>query len=224
MSGLAPNLSLRSRPLTNGAEVSAYIVAQAITLAAEYATAPFYTRALYRWAFQTGSANRSLLMTVEMAISVLWAAVGFGLFLLLREAFVGVPAMIRGPGGTRSTAGFEIGAYILAQFLGMATSMAVYAALASELYARIDPIANRIHGHLFCDARVVRHHDRCHCNRVRRVHPYASGILQGATTRVARTSEARSATLAPRYETAFISHSRNLAIFGTSAVSSGATT
>jgi hypothetical protein len=76
---------------------------------------------LYAWAFRTG--HGILLTAVSAGVSVVAMLVMLPIFLAVRGGLGGTPAMISGAGGgqTVTSTGAEIGAYLLAQLIGIVT-------------------------------------------------------------------------------------------------------
>jgi hypothetical protein len=101
--------------ITNGREIGAYAIAQAIKIALSFGLSfsglmsPFYT-----WAYRGGGTRA--VFVVSIMVSVFWTAVLLILFLALRSAFGGVPTMIAKPGQEHAfiSLGGEIGAYVIA--------------------------------------------------------------------------------------------------------------
>jgi hypothetical protein len=125
----------RNTGITTGREVLAYILAQAIRIAALYLVnclgllLPIYT-----WAFHSGV----MLATygVTAAISLAWGAMGLLLFLVLRGAFGGTPASIAGRANERAVAsnGAEIGVFIAAYAISLFAFMALNIAFPGSVY------------------------------------------------------------------------------------------
>jgi hypothetical protein len=109
--GIAPG----NAGVSNGREISAYAIAQITKIALTYAVSlsgllsPLYIAAYHR-------GGPFAIFPVSVAISVVWGAVALALFLLVRTALGGVPAMIAGSGRENvvTTRGGEIGAFIVA--------------------------------------------------------------------------------------------------------------
>jgi hypothetical protein len=132
MSGWPGEVVGRQLPLTDGGEVAAYVTAHVVKVAVAYAVAPFYANALFQWAY--GRAGGVGLTVASLGQSVVWAVLGLVLFLALRPAFGAALAGLRAA-GAGITAGFEIGAYALAQGIGIAAGIALFATVMPQLYA-----------------------------------------------------------------------------------------
>jgi len=132
MAGLPADGLPRPFPLTEGGEVAAYAVAHVIKVAVAYAAAPYYMNVLYQWAY--GRSGVMGITMVSVGQGVVWAALGLALFLALRPSFGTLPAVVRAA-GTGGTAGFEIGAYALAQAIGIAAGVVLFAIVMPRVYA-----------------------------------------------------------------------------------------
>ena len=86
----------RNNGIANGREIGAYAIAQAIKLVLSFGLSlSGLLSPLYGWAYRSGGVTAIVPLTI--AISVFWATLVLGLFLTLRGALGGVPAMIAGP-------------------------------------------------------------------------------------------------------------------------------
>ncbi len=117
--------------LTDGQEIGAYAAAHVIKVAAAWATARFYAPALFGWAY--AKAGPMGITFASMAQGAAWGAVGLAIFLALRPSIGGTPEIVRRAGG-QATAGFEIGAYALAQAIGILAGYMVFAAVLPVLH------------------------------------------------------------------------------------------
>ena len=132
--GMTDN-TIQNTGITNGREVLAYVLAQAIRIAVLYLVnysgmlLPIYT-----WAFHSGIMAATY--AVSTAISLVWGALGFILFMVFRGPFVGTPAFIAGPGNERAvtSSGAEIGAFIAAFAVDLVAFTAVNIAFLGSVY------------------------------------------------------------------------------------------
>lgn len=122
---------MAERPrLTDAQEIGAYAGAHVIRVAAGYATTRFYAPALFGWAYaQAGMAGIAL---ASIAQGVVWSAIGLAIFLALRPTLGGTPEIVRNAGGG-ATAGFELGAYALAQAIGIGIGYLLFSGLVPML-------------------------------------------------------------------------------------------
>ncbi len=133
----------RNNGIANGREIGAYAIAQAIKLVLSFGLSlSGLLSPLYGWAYRNGGVTAIVPLTV--AISVFWAVMVLGLFLGLRGALGGVPAIIGGPGRQHSvtTSGGEIGAYISAAALSIA-ALTVLNGVLGRLYVSLGESGQR---------------------------------------------------------------------------------
>jgi hypothetical protein len=131
--------ALPSEGISNGREVGAYAIAQAIKIALTYAVSfSGLLSPLYAAAFKNGGAISVLPITV--VINVAWGGVTLLLFLGLRAALGGVPAMIAGPGreGAFTSRGGEIGAFVIAYLLMIVVLMIASSVFLSAFYGSLN--------------------------------------------------------------------------------------
>jgi hypothetical protein len=131
--------AIRNEGITNGREVGAYTIAQAIKIALVYAVSfSGLLSPLYMAAFKTG--GPIAVLPVTFSINVVWGGVTLLLFVGLRAALGGVPAMIAGPGqeGIFTSRGGEIGAFVIAYLLMMVVLMIVSGLFLSALYGSLN--------------------------------------------------------------------------------------
>jgi hypothetical protein len=125
--------------ITNGREIGAYAIAQAIKIILSFALSfsgwlsPFFI-----WAYRAGGPRTVFL--VSATISVFWTAVLLVLFLALRGALGGVPAMIAEPGREHAMAsrGGEIGAYVIAFAFLIAGLTALNSVVLGPIYVSLN--------------------------------------------------------------------------------------
>jgi hypothetical protein len=133
----------RNTGLTNGREVLAYAVAQAIKIALSDAVgfAGLLTP-LYEWVVHTVAGHGQVgvaLVAVTTTVNTVWAILGLLLFLVLRGVFGGTPAIFGGSGSEEAvtTRGAEIGAFALAYAIVVAVLTALNAAILSQIYVSL---------------------------------------------------------------------------------------
>jgi hypothetical protein len=127
--------ALGNQGITNGREIAAYAVAQAIRLTALYLMSySGVLMPLYTWAFHSGIMVATYGVTA--AISIVWGTVGLILFLVLRGPFGGVPSLIGAPGREQAitSSGAEIGAFIVAYAISLIAFMALNIAFLTPIY------------------------------------------------------------------------------------------
>jgi hypothetical protein len=120
-SAAAPSRQL-TQPLTNPREVAGFFIAYLIRASCILLLGFIgVLNPLYAWAFRTG--HGILLTAVSGGISVVAMLIMLPIFLAVRGGLGGTPAMISGAGGgqTVTSTGAEIGAYLLAQLIGIVT-------------------------------------------------------------------------------------------------------
>ena len=108
------------QPLTNPREVAGFFIVHLVRIASFLLLG--YTGALvplYGWAYRIG--HGMMLAMVSLGVSLIAMLVMLPLFLLVRGVLGGTPALVSGVGGGRAIAssGVEIGAYFLAQLIGI---------------------------------------------------------------------------------------------------------
>jgi hypothetical protein len=122
--------------VTNGREIGAYAIAQAIKIAL-VSTVSFsgLLSPIYSAAFRSGGAIA--IVPVTFALNVIWGSIGLLLFLALRAALGGVPAMVAGPAGESAftTRGGEIGAFVIAYLLLIVVVLALNSLFLAPIYA-----------------------------------------------------------------------------------------
>jgi hypothetical protein len=129
----------RNEGISNGREVGAYAIAQAIKIGLTYAASfSGLLSPLYAAAFKSGGAIAVL--PVAFVINVVWGGVALLLFLGLRAALGGVPAMIAGPGreGAFMSRGGEIGAFVIAYLLVIVALMIASSVFLSAFYGSLN--------------------------------------------------------------------------------------
>ena len=131
MSGAMPGAA-RGPGLTSGGEVASYAVAHAVKVAAGFAASPFYAGALYQRAYDAGGMIG--IAAANLALGVIWTALGLALFIALRPGFGGVPAVLRRADGT---AGFEIGAYALSHGIAIVASVVLFSTVMPRVFAAL---------------------------------------------------------------------------------------
>jgi len=134
----ASGAALRNGSLTNGREIGAYAIAQAIKLALTYALSfSGLMSPLYLAAFRAGGAMGVVPLT--FVVNLVWGSIALLLFLALRAALGGVPAMIGQPGqeGAFTSRGGEIGAFAIAYLLLMVAVLALNSAYLGPIYATL---------------------------------------------------------------------------------------
>lgn len=134
----APGVALQNGGLTNGREIGAYAIAQAIKLALTYAVGfSGLLSPLYLAAFKAGGAVG--VVPVTFVINVIWGGVALLLFLALRAAFGSVPAMVAGSGrdSAFTSRGGEIGAFVIAYLILVVVVLALHSAFLAPIYAEL---------------------------------------------------------------------------------------
>ena len=120
-SAAAPSRQL-AQPLTNPREVAGFFIAHLIRVVC-ISLLGFIgvLNPLYAWAFRTG--HGILLTAVSGGVSVVAMLIMLPIFLAVRGGLGGTPPIISGVGGeqTVTSTGAEIGAYLLAQLIGIIT-------------------------------------------------------------------------------------------------------
>ena len=124
--------------LTNGREIGAYAIAQVIKLALTYAVGfSGLLSPLYMAAYKIGGSLG--VVPVTLVINVIWGGVALLLFLALRAALGGVPAVVAGPGresAFTSRAG-EIGAFVIAYLILVVIVLVLHSAFLAPIYAEL---------------------------------------------------------------------------------------
>jgi hypothetical protein len=139
MTQFSTTTALRNEGISNGREVGAYAIAQAIKIALTYAVSfSGLLSPLYAAAFKSGGAIA--VVPVTFILNLVWGGVTLLLFLGLRAALGGVPAMIAGTGreGAFTSRGGEIGAFVLAYLLMMVALMIVSGVFLSAFYGLLN--------------------------------------------------------------------------------------
>jgi hypothetical protein len=133
-----PAPALSSSGVTNGREVAAYAIAQAVKISFSYALS--YSGLLspiYIAAFRNG--GQPAILGASFVISAFWGTAALILFLLLRAMLGGVPAMIAQPGRRRvTTRGGEIGAYAIAYLSLTTVVLALNGAFLAPIYVSMN--------------------------------------------------------------------------------------
>jgi hypothetical protein len=123
-----------ANPLTNPREVAGFFIAYLIRAGCIFLLGFVGVLSpLYAWAFRTG--HGILLNVVAGGVSVIAMLVMLPIFLALRGAFGGTPALISGAGGAQTVTsnGAEIGAYLLAQLIGIVALLVLSGLILSPL-------------------------------------------------------------------------------------------
>jgi hypothetical protein len=131
--------AVRNEGISNGREVGAYAIAQAIKIALVYAVSfSGFLSSLYMAAYKTG--GPIAVIPVTFSINVVWGGVTLLLFVGLRAALGGVPAMIAGPGRESifTSRGREIGAFVIAYLLMIVALMVASGLFLSALYGSLN--------------------------------------------------------------------------------------
>ncbi len=109
-----------AHPLTNPREIAGFFIAHLIRVACIFLLGFIgVLNPLYAWAFRTG--HGILLTAVTGGVSVIAMLIMLPIFLAVRGGLGGTPPMISGAGGaqTVTSTGAEIGAYLLAELIGI---------------------------------------------------------------------------------------------------------
>jgi hypothetical protein len=140
----APDVAPQNGGLTNGREIGAYAIAQGIKLALTYAVGfSGLLSPLYLAAFKAGGAAG--VVPVTFVINVVWGGVALLLFLALRAALGGVPAMVGGSGrdSAFTSRGGEIGAFIIAYLVLIVAVLILHSAYLAPIYAELSRSGQR---------------------------------------------------------------------------------
>jgi len=132
------DVSPRNGGITNGREIAAYAIAQAIKIVLVSALSYSGLLApLYLAAFRAGGAIAVVPVTV--ALNIVWGGIVLLLFLALRAALGGVPHMVAGADreSAFTSRGGEIGAFVIAYLLMIIVVLTLNAVLLSPLYVSL---------------------------------------------------------------------------------------
>jgi hypothetical protein len=135
----------RNGGITNGREIGAYALAQAIKIVLSFAVSlSGLLLPVYLWASSQGGGGM-VVMAVSLAVSLFWAVVLLVLFLLLRGALGGVPTMVAGPGREQSvtSSGGEIGAYVIATAILLAVMSVLSSTVLGPIYVALTRAGER---------------------------------------------------------------------------------
>jgi hypothetical protein len=133
-----PGGALRNSGLTNGREVGAYAIAQAVKIVLTYAVSfSGLLSPLYMAAFKSGGAIG--VIPVTFVINVVWGGVALLVFLALRGALGEVPAVVAGPGreSAFTSRGGEIGAFVIAYLLMLIVVLMLSGMYLTPIYATL---------------------------------------------------------------------------------------
>jgi hypothetical protein len=140
----SPLVTSENAGLTNGREIGAYAIAQAIKIAL-VSTVSFsgLLFPIYLAAFKSGGAIA--IIPVTFALNVIWGSIGLLLFLAFRAALGGVPAMVAGPGreSAFTSRGGEIGAFVIAYLLLIVVVLALNSLLLAPIYTELGRAGQR---------------------------------------------------------------------------------
>jgi hypothetical protein len=134
----APGIARRDGSLTNGRETGAYAIAQVIKLALTYAVGfSGLLSPLYMAAYKAGGAAG--VVPVTFVINVIWGGMALLLFLALRAALRGVPAIVAGTGreSAFTSRGGEIGAFAIAYLILVVAILVLHSAYLASIYAEL---------------------------------------------------------------------------------------
>ena len=144
-SAAAPSRQL-AQPLTNPREIAGFFIAHLIRAGCVFLLGFVgVLNPLYAWAFRTG--HVILLTAVSGGISVIAMLIMLPIFLAVRGGLGGTPPMISGAGGgqTVTSTGAEIGAYLIAQLIGIVTLLVLSGLiLAPLIYAPLGRSGHRV--------------------------------------------------------------------------------
>jgi hypothetical protein len=134
----SPLVASENAGLTNGREIGAYAIAQAIKIALTFSVSfSGLLSPIYSAAFRTGGAIA--IVPVTFALNVIWGSIGLLLFLAFRAALGGVPAMVARPGRASAftSRGGEIGAFVIAYLLLIVLLLALNSFFLAPIYAAL---------------------------------------------------------------------------------------
>jgi len=132
----AIDVAARNVGITNGREIGAYAIAQAVKIALTYAVSfSGLLSPLYLAAYRSGGAIG--VIPVTFVINVLWGGIALLLFLALRAALGGVPTMVADSESALTSRGGEIGAFVVAYLLMIIVVLTLNALLLAPIYAAL---------------------------------------------------------------------------------------
>jgi hypothetical protein len=130
------DVASRNGGITNGREIGAYAIAQAIKITLTYALSfSGLLSPLYLAAYKSG--GTLAIIPVTLVINVLWGGLALLLFLALRAALDGVPATVGGSDGAFTSRGGEIGAFVIAYLLMLIVVLALNGLFLASIYAAL---------------------------------------------------------------------------------------
>jgi len=132
--GAAP----KNAGISNGREIGAYAIAQAIKIVLTYLVSfSGLLSPLYLAAYKSGGAVGTVPIT--LGVNIVWGTAALLLFLALRSALGGVPTMIAGPGGEAAftSRSGEIGAFVVAYLLVLVVVLVLNGMFLAPLYASL---------------------------------------------------------------------------------------